>query len=189
MFADLNLRLERQMLRGPTDEEADDLRDRGWDPTVAQRDAEERATAEQEQAARLDADPQWRRGRLRDVVSARYLGIEMLEMLRDALVARGGQLEDVIRDPDSVRKFVDGMPSVDVCISLKIAAHRNPQTQWTPNTIFDIDALSVAVPYCDLVATDRAACHALRASGVADRLATEVVARPSDVLAHLEGAR
>jgi hypothetical protein len=186
MLADLNVRLERGMLRGPNDTEAAGLRGQGWDPTVARKSAEERAVGEREQAARFDAEPQWRRARVRDVVSVRYLIFEVMEMLQEALAARGFELEDVVGDPDSARRFVDAMPSADVYVSLKTTAHRNPETRWTANTILDIDALSVAVPYCDVVATDRAACHALRASGVAALLATEVVAKPSELVTQLK---
>ena len=75
------------------------------------------------------------------------------------------------------------MPSSDVCVSLTTAAHRNPQTRWTRNRIFDNDALSVAVPYCDFVVTDREATHALHAEGVPARLGTCVVATLDELVA------
>ena len=58
-----------------------------WDPTVARRVAEERAQQERDQAARLNAEPRWRRGRLRDVVGARYLALEIKSQLDEALAA------------------------------------------------------------------------------------------------------
>ena len=78
-------------------------------------------------------------------------------------------MEDVFADPESSRRFVDSMPSADVSISLLAAAHRDPNTRWTANRRFDLDALSVAVPYRDLVATDREAAHAVVAEGLSDR--------------------
>jgi hypothetical protein len=83
---DAERQLDRAVLRGPTDAEAPALRASGWDPTVARRVATERAAQEREQAARLAAEPRWRRGRLRDVVAARYLAIEATPMLRESLV-------------------------------------------------------------------------------------------------------
>lgn len=56
---DAELQLDRSVLRGPTDAEAPALQAAGWDPTMARRTAEERATQEREQAARLAADPRW----------------------------------------------------------------------------------------------------------------------------------
>lgn len=63
-----------------------------------------------------------------------------------------------------------------MCVSLTVAAHRNPQTKWTGNDMFDIDALSVAVPYCDLVVTERHARHVLEVSGAPGRCGTTAMA-------------
>src|ERR1035438_3557388 len=68
-----DLQLTRAVLRGPTEEGVEDMRARGWDPAVARRIAEDRAGSERELVARLDAEPSYRRDRVRDVVSARYL--------------------------------------------------------------------------------------------------------------------
>jgi hypothetical protein len=174
--ADAERQLDRSVLRGPTDAEAPELRAIGWDPTTARQGANQRATQEREQAGRLAAEPRWRRGRLRDIVSARYIALEINEMLADALAARHLDLEDVLTDPDSARRFVDSMPSADVCVSLMTAAHRNPETNWTGNDMFDIDALSVAVPYCDVVVTERHARHVLTVSGAPGRARTAVMA-------------
>ena len=96
--------------------------------------------------------------------------------LAQALAARNLELEEVFPDPKYARRFVDSMPSADVCVSLITAAHRNPQTRWTGNDMFDIDALSVAVPYCDIVVTERHARHALEVAGAPDRAGTAVMA-------------
>lgn len=55
------------------------------------------------------------------------------------------------------------------------------------NDFFDIDALAVAVPYCNLVATDKQRYHTLLAEGCAQRFGTAVVARPAELLAALNG--
>lgn len=179
--ADAELQLDRSVLRGPTDAEAPTLRANGWDPTTARRTAEQRAAQEREQAARLTAEPRWRRGRLRDVVSVRYVIFELKEMLDEALAARGLQLEEVWSDPESARRLVDSMPSADVCVSLITSAHCNPQTNWMANDVFDIDALSVAVPYCDVVVTERHARHTLQLSGAPARSGTVVMANLADL--------
>ena len=51
---------------------------------------------------------------------------------------------------------------------------RNPQFRWQSNDIFDIDALSVAVAYCDLGVTDKQAANALRRGRVPERLGWQV---------------
>lgn len=186
-LADLNRKFERMMLRGPNAQEAARLRaTSGWDPLIARRAANNRAANERELAAKFAADPDLRK-QIRDVVAAVYMALEVSNMLEDALNARGVVLSNVLPEEGSGRAFTDAMPSADVFISLKTALHRNPQTRWTPNTIFDIDALSVAVPYCQVVATDHAARDALERSGLAERLETVVVSSPDDLVAHLCG--
>jgi hypothetical protein len=71
-------------------------------------------------------------------------------------------LENVWGDPEGARRFVDSMPSADVWVSLIAARHRNPQTKWVRNHIFDADALSIAVPYCDIVVPDGDCRHLLQ---------------------------
>jgi hypothetical protein len=75
------------------------------------------------------------------------------------------------------------MPSGDVSETLITAAHRNPQKQWTANDIFDIDALSVAVPYCQVVVTERHAGRTLPVAGLPARLGTDVLATLDDLAA------
>jgi hypothetical protein len=55
-------------------------------------------------------------------------------------------------------------PSTRVAVSVKTRYHKNPQHVWRTNDIHDIDALAVAVPYCDAVFTDKAALNALTSS-------------------------
>jgi hypothetical protein len=51
------------------------------------------------------------------------------------------------------------MPSADHAQFERDSTGRNPQFRWQSNDIFDIDALSVAVAYCDLVVTDKQATN------------------------------
>ena len=176
--------LDRAVLAGPQDDEKErELRADGWDPMRGLKMIDDNAAFEIELSSRLDENPHWRRQRIRDAVSARHLAFELLEKLQAGLAARGLELEDVCGDPESARRLVDAMPTADVCVSLKAAAHRNPQTIWTHNRVYDIDALSVAVPYCDFVATDREALHALNSEGIPERLRTTAVATLDELVA------
>ena len=185
--AKANLMLERGVLRGPTDDEVDGLRTLGWNPVEALKTAENRAAEERDQVGRLDADGgRWRRGRLRDVVAARELLIEFKTILPRALADRRLSLEDVICDPRSANAFVRAMPSTEVSIQLKTAWHRNRYKGWTANDIYDIDALALAVPYCDVVVTEKACHHALTAAGVGRRMQTSILRDLRDLPATLE---
>jgi hypothetical protein len=108
---------------------------------------ERRAQQERELAGRLDEDGKWRRGRLRDVVSASELTNEWIDQVTRSMLARGTDIGQVVRrDQAQMRAFADGMPSSRVAISLKTRYHRDGRHQWTPNDIHDIDALAIAMP-------------------------------------------
>jgi hypothetical protein len=171
------LLLDRSVLRGPqTEEDVAALKTRSWDPTVARRGAEARAQQEREQAARLDSESRWRRGRLRDLVGARYLTLEIKDWLGEALDAHGLNGGSLFSGPDDFRAFVDSMPSGDAWVTLVAAAHRNGGTPWKSNDMFDIDALNFAVPYCDIVVTEKHRSHVLVTAKLPERTGTTVIA-------------
>jgi hypothetical protein len=180
---DAERQANRAILAGPKDEEVPALRNQGWNPEKAVEVTERRAEQEREQAARLAEDPRWRRGRLRDVVAARYLALEIQPALDEETSERGIEFAALCPDPESARRFTDSMPSADVWITLLTAQHRNPQTRWTANDIYDADALSVAVPYCNFVATERHAAHLLHAAGLPERVGTSVVTTLDELVA------
>jgi len=179
--------LDRSVLRGPAgDEEVAALRALGWKPEAAVQVAESRAAEEREQTLRLDGEGPWRRSRLRDVVSARELIIEFQNMLPRALARRSLVLADVISDPQSARKFVRAMPSTEVAIELKTAWHRNRSKPWTANDIYDIDAMSLAVPYCDVVVTEKACHHVLNVARFGERMQTALLRKLEDLPSTLD---
>ena len=174
-FRFLTTTAERRILAGPRDDEIPALKETGWDPYAGLRVAEQRALEEAEQAKRFDADPRWRRGRIRDVILARELVIELFDMLLEALTWRSLGLEFLEADRDRARRLVRSMPSSEISTELKRAAHRNRQTKWKSNDIIDIDAMSLAVPYCDVVVTERHRANQLRSAHFDDRMSTVIL--------------
>lgn len=185
VLAKAELELNRRALDGPTADEELELRKLGWNPTGAFEVASRRARQEIEQVGRFDRDPRWRRGRIRDVVAAREVLIEIGHSLYRGLSARGTRLEAIFPRPEDTRRAFDSMPSFDVAVSLKTAYHRDPKHRWTPNDIHDIDALGSTLPYCDIVMTDKATASHVRRTGLAERCHTIVLWRLSDLLDHL----
>lgn len=177
--------LNRAVLAGPKEDERQELRERGWNPEKAMEVGTKRAQQENDQVALLSEEPRWRRGRLRDVVAARYLALEIEGILGEESARRELDFPSLFPEPDAARRFTDSMPSADVWITLLTARHRNPQTPWTVNDIHDADALSVAVPYCDFVATERHATHLLHVAELPSRVETTVVATLDELVAAL----
>ena len=126
---DAEHRLNRSLLAGPSAEEEPALRKAGWNPEKATEVSKQRAQQENEQATRLAEDSRWRRGRLRDVVAARYLALEIHPTLDEESTQHGIDFPDLFPQPDAARRFTDSMPSADVWITLLTARHRNPQTR------------------------------------------------------------
>jgi len=59
-----------------------------------------------------------------------------------------------------------------MAIELKTAWHGNASKPWTANDIFDIDATALAVPYCDIVVSDKACHHVLTTAHFDERMQT-----------------
>jgi hypothetical protein len=177
--------LNRRSLEGPAPAEEAELRKSGWNPQAAFGVAERRAQQEVEQVERFDSDERWRRGRIRDVVSTREVIIEIHEHLSAGLARRNATLEQAFPTPLDMRRAIDAMPSTDVAITLKTAYHRDSNHRWTSNDIHDIDALATTLPYCDIVATDKAAANHVTRTGLADRLNSLIVSDLSDLAARL----
>lgn len=176
------LRLNRDVLRGPTPEDEPKMRKDGWDPRAGYAVMERRAQQEVEQVARFDADPEWRKGeKCRRVTAAREVLIEINAMLFKGVADRGVDPDVVFEPPERMQRALDSMPSFDVAVTLKAELHRDPNHVWRPNDITDIDALGSTLPYCDIVVTDKAIASHARRTGLVERLGTKVLARLSDL--------
>ena len=83
--------------------------------------------------------------------------------------------------------FARSMPSAEVVIEMKTARHRNPSMTWDTNTIFDIDAMALSVPYCDAVVTERHAYSILHRAGLGERMGTALIEAPNELVDWLAG--
>lgn len=178
---DADTQLARVVLAGPTEEDVPKMAASGWDPLAAKKIAQDRAAQHEDLRLKLNADPQLRRGRTRDLVSTRYLAQEALTTLTGAAARHPEAIRLISEDREVARRLTDSMPSADVHISLVTAAHRNAQTAWSSNSILDIDAMSLAAAYCDVVLTERHFARQLQATGVAMRTGTTVLTTPSQL--------
>jgi len=170
------LALERSSLGGPADSQIERLRSLGWRPETVVEVADKRADEERKQSRRLDGDPHWRRGRLRDLMAARELIIEFENMLLQESNRRGKvTISNVLSDRQTARRFVRSMPSTEVALELKTAWHRNRDKPWEMNDIHDIDAMALAVPYCNIVVTEKACHHVLQAAHLGERMHTTIL--------------
>jgi hypothetical protein len=182
-----NYTVERAMLDGPSDEEVPMLRAQyGYAPEKSREGAESRLAFELDLTERLAKDPRWRRGRLRDVVSAREVAHEWLDTINRVNEQRAREAKRPLDGDDEARRLMAAMPHSQVAISIKTQYHRNPNHRWDTNDITDIDAASVAFAYCDAVFTDKAVRAAIANSRELRPFGTYLPRMPHDLSAWLD---
>jgi hypothetical protein len=86
---------------------------------------------------------------------------------------------------DNARAIIEAIPSRWVEMKLRHQRQANPQKVWEGNDLNDVTALAIAVPYCDVVVTERSWASLVNAAKVGDRLDTLVTRSLQDVVDHL----
>ena len=117
---------------------------------------------------------------------ARSVKDDFLPIMCHQLAERGIVGDELFETREAVRELFDSMPSCDVMVTIKTVYHRDASHLWSINDIYDIDALSAAMPYCDLVLTDKAVASQANASGLAGRLETRVTHKQASLLEFLQ---
>lgn len=171
------------VLAGPADDEVGILRDQyGYRPEAV---AEVEADRLDWEAAYADllAEQSLTRAELRGRLAVRELLHEHRKTY-EALISeyRINLDRELGYDPDrpnvSRRRliaFTDSIPSLRIAVDLKTELFRNPSKPWTMNPIHDIDALSMAVPYCHIVVPDREMADLMSRSGTGQRYGTKII--------------
>ncbi|MFF4802242.1 hypothetical protein ACFY1U_28205 [Streptomyces sp. NPDC001351] len=187
---------EFQLLAGPRDEEIEDLRRHGYRPETTREAFRSRLEWEEIYVGLLADDPVSRH-ELRVRVQAREILHEHFDLLKELLAEYRIDLHREIgldpARPGSGRPrmiaFTDQMPSVRIAVDLKAELFRNHTKAWTVNALHDIDALSMAVPYCHVVVPDREMADFLSRSRAGQRNGTRVLSRLRDLPDELAALR
>lgn len=174
---------EFEILRGPHDSMVQELRDNyGYAPEEAEKIARQRATNEEELAQRLAADPNLNK-KFDNIVMARYIIREMGTALQHALTKAGMTVEDLFaQGADNVTKFVHAIPTADVFVAFTKANLKNLHRGWKKNDIHDMDALTIAIPYCDIVVTEKHAHAQMTNAGMGKKYGTKLLRNIEDLL-------
>lgn len=90
---------------------------------------QDRAKREVGQAALIDADPNYPMEKLRAVVSAGELLVELNEMVSVRIAEAGKSLKEVLPTAEDALAFTDGMPSTRVAVSMKARYFKNADNQ------------------------------------------------------------
>lgn len=178
-----DLMLQREMLRGPEDSQIEALRLHGYSPEKAWEIVTNRRDKERHIKEQLNIrGAHWRKERLYDVMAANEVAHELLDSINSLAIAHPRSPLDLFgKNKDSALTFARSMPSTEVAIEVKARYHRNPNKNWETNDINDIDALAVAMSYCDIVFTDNEARDALLIAKLDSRLKTKVPKTPAEL--------
>ncbi|GHF12543.1 hypothetical protein [Pseudolysinimonas yzui] len=184
-IADMNRQAERMLLSGPSDEEAAEMRPEGYEPEASEQMMIDNAILEEAWARQIDKYRATHR--VRDLVLWRHLHLELLDMIVREQLVRGIRVDDIFSDPVGGARFVLGMPSSAVTVSMKAQYHQDPSRRWTANDLYDFDALALSIPYCDVVFADASARDAAIRRGLDRHFGTRMPRRPEDLTALLRG--
>jgi hypothetical protein len=179
--------LEYMMARGPAPADLPALQAYGYRPDAVVQVEQDRLKREEQLAAML-RDGTADRGRLGDLVHARYLFWELDSHLRAGLEQYGIDGSDFFANgKEWLTAFLDDIPAAAITMTLTEKTFRNADKAWKGSDLRDADAMSAAIPYCDVVLTDKYASAQLSRSSAVTRLGTLVLARLRDLNEWLPG--
>lgn len=177
-----NYLLEKSIL-----ESADATRDEipGYNPNSARAIAHKQIANLKDYIAAMRADPDFSI-RPVDAIYAWQLSAEILDQYTRALIRAGyvGAMRP-FKSKDEMTDFVDHLPSRRVAARMYVQYVKNRSVEWKVNDLRDVAALSLAIPYCDVVVTDRKAWNAANEARLGDEFGTGIYATLKDLAAHL----
>ena len=113
-----------------------------------------------------------RSSRLGDAMTATELA-DIIDPLLAAVLARGLDPDALFdRGGDWLTTLLRDIPSRWVAREMRRVRHANTQKSWSATDLNDVNALSVAVPYCDVVVTERQWVHHFKQAGFHERFDT-----------------
>lgn len=117
------------------------------------------------------------RHRLEDIMLATAY-TDIRTPIAEASYGLGLQPEQV---GDNWRRILEAIPSRWVEMKVRHQRQANPQKAWQGNDLNDVTALAIAVPYCDLVITEKSWASMLSTAKVPERFETAVTRSLHDV--------
>ncbi|MGW1354886.1 hypothetical protein ACWCQE_37340 [Streptomyces sp. NPDC002409] len=191
LMSHIQAEAEHRMLAGPDDSDVAQLRKNGWSPESLETKQQERAGFERDLQAWLIQNPErfGKQSELYTLVAAREMMVGFFDQLVPQLAQRG--LGPSVLDSDLARlsNFVLSMPSARVATVLKTRLHSNRAKRWSSNDIYDIDAISLATPYCDIVVPDKEYANVLQQAHLDKAMRTAVLRNLNQLITELNTPR
>jgi len=107
-------------------------------------------------------------------------------VLARALASYQRSFDDFMKlDAEHLIAFFEGIPSIDVEAQLLVDIFRHWDRAVDPNDLTDISFLSIAIPYCDIVVTERFWTHLATRTGLDRKYDTVVIAGVEQLASYL----
>ncbi|WP_158709879.1 hypothetical protein [Streptomyces violaceoruber] len=165
--------------------ENDSMIHEDWDTRGQHRIGDSYAEQERALSNHLSSNPK-KKAKLDDLIATQDL-IEISEDVHEAAAEIGieplnvyGKLVEM-GGSEAIKGFLRGMPSVTFRHEARRLKHRNPQWSWQQHDHIDLASLSVAVPYADIVVTERQWAHLCKVAKLDHRFGTRVIGRLSEL--------
>lgn len=168
-------------------ESADAMRDEipGYNPNSARDVARKQLATLKGYIAAMRADPDFSK-RPVDAIYAWQLRSEILDQYTRALM-RAGYVgaASPFKSKEELTDFVDHLPSRRVAARMYVQYVKNHAVEWKVNDLRDVAALSLAIPYCDMVVTNRKAWNAANEAKLGEVFGTRILATLKDLAVYL----
>jgi len=133
---------------------------------------------------RVRNDPTVRK-RVADFIMTQEM-INILDYVNDACEAADVDPHGLFVSPESMRSFVESVPVTNVKYVLRLHRHRDLNYPIEQHDRTDLAALALAIPYCDVVVTERRWCHALERAGLDRKYGTTLASSLSGLAVEIE---
>ena len=184
-----NLYAEYELLKQPSTELRAQMPD--YDPYAARRIADKGLESFNVMLRTLRTDPAYAMRSL-DLICARRFLFDFADNYVRAITSAGFTRHRRVpfRDKEAYTDFLMSLPSQRVAAMIQFHYLKDVHRAWTINDLRDIDALSIAIPYCNVVVTDKKAWDVTVNRAHLDReFDTAIYCRLADLAAHVQTSR
>jgi hypothetical protein len=183
-----NLYAEYELLKQPSTELRAQMPD--YDPYAARRIADKGLESFNVMLRTLRTDPAYAMRSL-DLICARRFLFDFADNYVRAITSAGFTRHRRVpfRDKEAYTDFLMSLPSQRVAAMIQFHYLKDVHRAWTINDLRDIDALSIAIPYCNVVVTDKKAWDVTVNRAHLDReFDTAIYCRLADLAAHVQAS-
>jgi hypothetical protein len=158
-----------------------------YDPYAARRIADKGLESFNVMLKTLRTDPAYA-ARPLDLICARRFLFDFEDNYIRAIISAGFTRHRLpFRDKEAFTDFLMSLPSQRVAAMIQFHYLKDVHRDWTINDLRDIEALSTAIPYCNVVVTDSKAWDVSVNRAHLDReFGTSIYRRLSDLATHLK---